>query len=168
MKYKGYELMKAVSDGKLNLKQKVSTTSLEYKNCTVEYVLKDKAFNIMDLDFELIEDEIKEGEYIRTKAGCIYKITGIDENGRVYLDYCGDFSGLNEYQVADITKKHSNNIIDIVEPGDFVNGHLVVEVYKPDYVITEDGKNYSSNEKIKSILTHEQYEKNCYKMEEEE
>ena len=55
MKYKGYELMKAVSEGKLNLKQKVSTTSLDY---TIEFVLKDIAFNIMDLDFELIEDEI--------------------------------------------------------------------------------------------------------------
>ena len=58
MIYKGYELMKAVSEGKLNLEQKVSTTSLEYKNCTIEFVLKDIAFNIMDLDFELIEDEI--------------------------------------------------------------------------------------------------------------
>lgn len=58
MKYKGYELMKAVSQGKLNLKQKVSTTSLDYKNCTIEFVLKDIAFNIMDLDFELIEDKI--------------------------------------------------------------------------------------------------------------
>lgn len=58
MVYKGYELMKEVSEGKLNLKQKVSTTSLEYKNCTIEFVLKDIAFNIMDLDFELIEDEI--------------------------------------------------------------------------------------------------------------
>jgi hypothetical protein len=58
MIYKGYELMKAVSEGKLNLEQKVSTTSLGYKNCTIEFVLKDIAFNIMDLDFELIEDEI--------------------------------------------------------------------------------------------------------------
>lgn len=58
MKYKGYELMKAVSEGKLNLKQKVSTTSLDYKNCTIEFVLKDIAFNIMDLDFELIENKI--------------------------------------------------------------------------------------------------------------
>jgi hypothetical protein len=58
MIYKGYELMKAVSEGKLNLEQKVSTTSLGYKNCTIEFVLKDIAFNIMDLDFELIEDEV--------------------------------------------------------------------------------------------------------------
>lgn len=172
MKYKGYELMKAVAEGKLNLKQKVSSTSLEYKNCTIEFVLKDKAFNIMDLDFELIEDKIKEGEYIRSKAGCVDKITRIDENGNCYLDYYGDFSGLNKYQLVDITKKHSKNIIDIVKPGDFVNGHLVVGVEqnidKPNFVITENAAIYYSNEKIKSILTHEMYEKNCYKMEEEE
>lgn len=66
MKYKGYELMKAVAEGKLNLKQKVSTTSLEYTNCTIEFVLKDKAFNIMDLDFELIEDKIDSIEKIKT------------------------------------------------------------------------------------------------------
>lgn len=57
---KGWELMKEVSEGKLNLKQKVSTTNSEYKNCTIEFVLKDIAFNIMDLDFELIQDEIIE------------------------------------------------------------------------------------------------------------
>lgn len=118
-----------------------------------------------------MEDKIEVGEYIKSKAGCIYKITGIDENGRVYLDYCGDFSGWNKYQVVDITKKHSKNIIDIVELGDFVNGHLVVGVEqnidKPNFVITENGDIYYSKEKIKSILTHEQYEKNCYKMEEE-
>lgn len=56
--YKGYELMKLVSEGKLNLKQKVNTLSLDYKNCTIDFVLKDSAFNVMDLDFELIEDEI--------------------------------------------------------------------------------------------------------------
>lgn len=66
MKYKGYELMKAVSEGKLNLKQKVSTTSLKYINCTIEFVLKDNAFNIMDLDFELIEDKIDSIEKIKT------------------------------------------------------------------------------------------------------
>lgn len=56
--YKGYELMKLVSEGKLSLNQKVSTLSLDYKNCTIEFVLKDIAFNVMVLDFELIEDEI--------------------------------------------------------------------------------------------------------------
>lgn len=56
--YKGYELMKMLSKGEVNLKQKVNTLSLDYKNCTIDFVIKDRAENIMDLDFELIEDEI--------------------------------------------------------------------------------------------------------------
>lgn len=56
--YKGYELMKLVSEGKVSFNQKVSTTNFEYENCTIDFVIKDRAENIMDLDFELIEDEI--------------------------------------------------------------------------------------------------------------
>lgn len=56
--YKGYELMKLVSQGKLSLKQRVNSLSIDYKNCTIDFILKDSAFNIMDLDFKLIEDEI--------------------------------------------------------------------------------------------------------------
>ena len=50
--------MKAVSEGELNLKQKVSTISSDYKKCTIEFILREPSFNIMCLDFELIEDEI--------------------------------------------------------------------------------------------------------------
>lgn len=56
--YRGYELMKLVSQGKLSLKQRVNSLSIDYKNCTIDFILKDRAENIMDLDFELIEDEI--------------------------------------------------------------------------------------------------------------
>lgn len=68
--------------------------------------------------------------------------------------------------------KHSKNIIDLIEEGDYVNG---LEVYK--------GKVASGKEKllvgnhivngmaleavnIKSILTKEQYNQNCYRLEE--
>ena len=56
--YKGYELLKMLSKGEISLNQKVSTLSLDYKKCTIGFVIKDTAENIMDLDFELIEDEI--------------------------------------------------------------------------------------------------------------
>lgn len=56
--YKGYELMWAVSKGLLNTTQKVSTVNREYMNCTIEFILKDKAENIMYLDFVLIKDNI--------------------------------------------------------------------------------------------------------------
>lgn len=54
---KGYELMKLVNEGKLSLEQKVSSISPDYKNCTIYFALKDIAFNIMNLDFEIIEEQ---------------------------------------------------------------------------------------------------------------
>ena len=60
--YKGYELMQAVSEGKLSLQQRVNSIAQYYNNCTIEFVLKDSAINIMHLDFEVIEEhkEIEE------------------------------------------------------------------------------------------------------------
>lgn len=65
-------------------------------------------------------------------------------------------------------RKHSKNIIDLIEVGDYVNGKevygedgkLAVELaeHMPPYELLEDME-------IKSILTHEQYEQNCYKVE---
>lgn len=83
--YKGYELMKLVSEGKLGLKQKVNSLSLDYKNCTIDFVLKDIAFNVMDLDFKLIEDntidDIEElKEEISTNS---YNWISVDENRRM-------------------------------------------------------------------------------------
>ena len=54
--YKGYELMQAVNEGKLSLQQRVNSIAQYYNNCTIEFVLKDNAINIMDLDFEVIEE----------------------------------------------------------------------------------------------------------------
>ena len=56
--YKGYELMWAIAKGLLSKTQKVSTVNREYMNCTIEFILKDKAENIIDLDFVLIKDDI--------------------------------------------------------------------------------------------------------------
>lgn len=66
--YKGYELMWAVAKGLLGTTQKVSTTNREYMNCTIAFILKDKAENIMYLDFVLIKnnmDNIKEVEVVK-------------------------------------------------------------------------------------------------------
>ena len=63
--YKGYELMQAVSEGKLSLQQRVNSIAQYYNNCTIEFVLKDSAINIMHLDFEVIEEN-KEIEEIDT------------------------------------------------------------------------------------------------------
>lgn len=56
--YRGYELAEAVDCGELKLSQRVDSLSLDYKNCTIEFVLKDAAKNVMFLNFELVEDDI--------------------------------------------------------------------------------------------------------------
>lgn len=111
---------------------------------------------------------IEVNEYVRTKNGLIGKVDslyGMIEN-TIHLE---NQKWIDTKSIV----KHSKNIVDIIEPGDYVNKHLVVEVEinicNQKLVITEeDGDNYYLKGRIESILTHEQYEKNCYKMEEEE
>lgn len=112
--------------------------------------------------------EIKENEFIRTKTGKIDKVI----NNNYYM------SQYIECEKRIVEKenivKHSFNIIDLIEEGDIVNESLIV--YR--------GKVASGKEKllvgnhiingmslkvanIKSILAHEQYERNCYRLEEE-
>lgn len=114
---------------------------------------------------------LKVGEYIRTSTGKIEKITGIYKNdGFIDTDkeVCVDF-----VKIA----KHSKNIIDLIKIGDYINKHIVVDIieniYNQKIVITEvDGKdgairhNYLEKS-IKEILTKEQYQNNCYRLEEQ-
>lgn len=72
--------------------------------------------------------------------------------------------------------KYSFNIIDLIEVGDYVNGHKIIEIIPKEKtednlirLTTEESATYGVriNEleiHIKSILTHEQYEANCYKV----
>ena len=64
--YKGYELLKMLCRGEIKANQKVSSINLDYENCTLDFVIKDTAENIMNLTFELIEEnkEIEELEKI--------------------------------------------------------------------------------------------------------
>jgi len=117
--------------------------------------------------------EIQVGEYIRTLDG-IKKIVKINE-GKLST-YYGKYIVFPEYKnsksinVKNITK-HSFNIIDLIEEGDYVNGLEVVTIdgYDEDgndkeelgiletYVDEVDGI-YLTDVNIKSIVTHEQME----------
>ena len=120
--------------------------------------------------------EIEVNEYVRTRAGHFYKMTRIDENGLIYWNKIQ--CGWSMEQLKDIVVKHSKNIIDLVEVGDYVNGHLVVEISKNAYnqklVITEvDGKDgairhHYLERSIKNVVTHEQFESIKYKVETED
>ena len=93
-----------------------------------------------------------------------------------------DFLKFSNAVIGDIVK-HSKDIIDLIETGDIVNGWRVGAIYygeKEGVMHTinfelEDGQLYSWKEKfgeetcdfqlkIETILTHEQYEQNCYKV----
>lgn len=98
-------------------------------------------------------DEIKVGEYIRTKKGKIFKYG----KGRAYLG--------KDNEIVN----HSFNIIDLIEEGDIVNGQRVLYIEKEGLVIEMADYIFpyiSIKEiKIEEILTHEQYERNCYRLE---
>ena len=127
-------------------------------------------------------DEIKVGEYVRTKQGYIAKLQEILVNvGSYFFDrtiqkVCGDdWNAISENTLKKEIVKHSFNILDLIEVGDYVNGWKV-EMKAKDcitgkwYVSEDGGDDYydhvAFNEQIKSILTKEQFEANAYKLEE--
>lgn len=68
--------------------------------------------------------------------------------------------------------KHSKNIIDLIEVGDYVNGRKIERINdygehkRADFNLDFDDCDAVYNEDIKTILTKEQYEQNCYRLEE--
>ena len=116
---------------------------------------------------------IEVGDYVRTKSGEI----GIFVEYRDDKFFC-KIKIKNTYYTPPISTitKHSKNIIDLIEVGDFVNGNRVVDKYlyageKP-VLETERIENnvYCLCEglcegDIREILTKEQYSQNCYTVE---
>lgn len=65
--------------------------------------------------------------------------------------------------------KHSRQLEDLIEVGDIVNGYRILEIYEattPDEErILDIGYGQAIfNDEIKTILTKEQMEANCYKV----
>lgn len=125
-------------------------------------------------------NNIKVGEYIRTKHGVIGKYVEKDEEGRYLLKCKIDFvlCSVTEEKIV----KHSKNLIDLIEEGDYVNNCRVVEhayqkgrlfvtyLYIGGKVITTT-EDYSweltkdREDLIHSIVTKEQFENISYKVE---
>ena len=127
--------------------------------------------------------ELKGGMYVRTHNGTIFKI--VDGNVDMwYIDITyNQLSRLEDYDYmtysynknnslfCNLAKKTSFNIIDLIEVGDFVNENEVIDKYLfngeiPVLETTGDETNAKCmcEGDIKTILTHEQYERNCYKI----
>ena len=107
--------------------------------------------------FQIIENGIHEFE---DEYGRIFEE---ETNNKViiYIDNDGWNCGLNETEIV----KTSNNILDLIEIGDYVNGLPVI--YNAidrggNIVILNNGSVYNEEE-IKSIVTKEQFESIEYK-----
>ena len=111
--------------------------------------------------------EIKVNDYVRIKNGAIRKIIKINEGKEktIFGKYRLDKPYNNCFSVAqNKIVKHSNNIIDLIEKNDYVNGKLVSNVDEIDnktIIEWEDGDMYSTEIEndnfIKSIVTKEQF-----------
>ena len=123
--------------------------------------------------------KLEVGMYVRTPKG-IAKIEEITEDRTEIYFNCD--TGLSiSFIKKDFTReemaklyKHSYNIIDLIEVGDYVNGLKVIEIkehlHNDIEVVLSNGEfqwSFSKNESdydIKSIVTKEQFESMSYKI----
>lgn len=118
-----------------------------------------------------MEDKIEVGEYVRTDYGEIHKVVHVVEDDGDWNYYRYE-NTMGDFQMSIV--KHSKNLIDLIECGDFINGYKVISV---DYDVMNDttecieldlNSNYQYNfisiRQIQTILTKESYMANCYKV----
>ena len=128
--------------------------------------------------------KLKTEEYIRTYEGIIGTVLEDEDIGKngVYIDttFLDDYADETNFVKYEDIKKHSLNIIDLIEKGDYVNGFLIdyIDLYcKVPFLrserpyreattwykdLIEKGKDYNmclhfKQEDIKSIVTKEQF-----------
>lgn len=113
--------------------------------------------------------EIEIGEYVRTDKGKIGKVVeirlGFNKDLQLYQDIYKLDNGL--WTILDYIVKHSKQLIDLIEEGDYVNGHLVEEVriscFDSSIFVHEYEIELHEND-IKTILPKESYMANCYRV----
>ena len=118
-------------------------------------------------------EDIKVGELVRLKNGRIDKVKNDDYYMQQYIE-CE--KGL---YLRDNITKHSFNLTDLIEVGDYVNGNKIISLKgdirlsdvndEDDFCYTDYSDEYGEwygfrEDEVKTILTHEQYEANAYKM----
>ena len=120
--------------------------------------------------------KLEVGQFVRikNKAGwfCIGKLYNINDFREPSMKYCIDIQKDDFIFVPeDMIVKASNNITDLIEPGDYVNGYKVIGI-NPIMRRIEKYNNFWSNKilenkDIKSIITREQFSAMEYKVESE-
>lgn len=126
-------------------------------------------------------DKIEVNEYVRVNndnRNCIGigKVTRL-VNESVYVNMNNKYNLPVCFQINNIAK-HSKQLIDLIEVGDHVNRYRVINVINEgpcpcgECVDIDSSKDSSEctlwEEDIKTILTKEQFEANCYKVGEED
>lgn len=128
-----------------------------------------------------MEDKIEVGEYVRTKDGRIAQIKSIDYEVGIYrfdrIIYINDFGMkenvlYNNEMFKKLIVKHSKQLIDLIENKDVLKVRTDKEIVFLG--IDEDTTDIKYKELIEDIengeyelleiLTHEQFEANCYKV----
>ena len=116
-------------------------------------------------------EEIQIGEYVRTNDGKIGKLIRIERDDiDISLKwYVFDDRKNERYINKPYIVKHSKNIIDLIEVGDIVNKLEVYEIGESEdgrkWIHTFIGHLYYEEElRTATILTHEQYENDCYRI----
>lgn len=111
-------------------------------------------------------EEIKVGDYVRTDSGEIFKVIDV-EKGSVKIK-----SNYKEWIGLCCISKHSPNIIELIEVGDYVNGILVTGK-EGTLLYTEikgiDGSGYhipisQYGDNIENIVTKEQFKNVSYEV----
>ena len=120
-----------------------------------------------------VQDNIRKDDYVRLNTGNIVKVIGIKANTvNKRAIYYGFYK--QDWFDSAAVENFSDNIIDLIEVGDFANGYKVISV---DYDVTNDttecieldlNSNYQYNfisiRQIQTILTKESYMANCYEV----
>lgn len=106
---------------------------------------------------------IEAGEYVRTKNGKIDKVI----NNNCYMPQYIECEKSLLYK-EDIVN-HSKDLVDLIEVGDIVNGEKILDI-TGDYIHTNetDHNRFYLAKHIKTILTKEAYQANCYTVERNE
>ena len=120
--------------------------------------------------------KLENGMYVRTEKGLFGKIIKRYEVNGYFKIIVNMNNGFIEKHKEQLFVKHlknaSHNIIDLIEVGDYVNGYKVYDGGKKhfNYIIVWDEENnyymkidlYTVD--IKTILTKEQMENNCFRI----
>lgn len=117
-------------------------------------------------------EDIQVNEYVRTKNNGIKRIDTIFKNKTVNkygYEIGSDWDG-KEYGIIKTTDivKHSKDIIDLIEVGDYVNGYKVEEVSAEtnEVLLDHNGFGWRTLKNGDKIVTHEQFANVEYKVEE--